>query len=99
MRSKKIVSAVALSLMGLGVVGQAAPAFAGETGDTDDTVAESSTSGSGSGSGEASGGVAAGGGGTAVDDSSSAAVWVATGGAGIALLGLTAATRRRRSEA
>jgi hypothetical protein len=108
MRKITIVPAVALSLMTMGMIAQAAPASAhhsvivtGEDGDaTPDTVpAAGGGSGAGSGSGSAapSGGAATGAGGTALEDTSSDAPWLAAGAAGIALVGVSAATRRRRA--
>ena len=100
MRKITIVPAVALSLMTLGMVAAATPAsahpavhVAGEdNGDTtDDTTVRS-----GGGSGTPSGGAATGAGGTAVEDTNSAP-WVASGITGIALLGVGAATLRRRT--
>ena len=98
MRKITIVPAVALSLMTLGMIAEAAPAsahpsvmVAGEDDDTtDNTIA-------GSGSGAPSGGAATGAGGTAVEDTNSAAPLLASGAAGIALLGVGAATLRRRT--
>jgi hypothetical protein len=109
MRKITIVPAVALSLMTMGMIAQAAPASAhhsvivtGEDGDdaTPDTVPGAgggSGAGSGSGSAAPSGGAATGAGGTALHDTSSDAPWLAAGAAGIALVGVSAATRRRRA--
>jgi hypothetical protein len=109
MRKITIVPAVALSLMTMGMIAQAAPASAHhsvivtgeEDGDaTTDTVPGAgggSGVGSGSASGTPSGGAATGAGGTALEDTGSDAPWLAAGAAGIALVGVSAATRRRRA--
>jgi hypothetical protein len=57
----------------------------------------SSSSGGGSGSATPSGGAFTGAGGTAVDDASNVAPFLAAGGAGLGLLALSAAMRRRRT--
>jgi hypothetical protein len=103
-----IVPAMALSLMTLGVIAQVAPASAhavvhtGEDGDDSTTITApsgggGSSSGSSGGSSTPSGGISTGAGGTAVGDEHDLAPWLATGAAGIALVGVSAATRRRRA--
>jgi hypothetical protein len=109
MRKIMIVPALALSLMSMGMIAEAVPAgahqviHAGEDDDaTTDTVPGSGSGGSGGssssgGSGAPSGGASTGAGGTAVEDAHDAAPWLATGAAGLALIGVSAATRRRRA--
>jgi hypothetical protein len=105
-----IIPALALSFMSLGVVVHVSPAsahtaiHAGEDGD-DSTPATtpSASGGSGSSSGGSgssttpSGGISTGAGGTALGNEHDPVPWLATGAAGVALVGASVATRRRRA--
>ena len=99
MRKTMIVPAIALSVMTFGMIAQAVPAsahpasvVAGE--DNGDDTPDTSNSGGG---GTPSGGAATGGGGTAVQSTTDVAPFVAAGAAGVGMLGLGAALRRRRT--
>ena len=99
MRKTMIVPAVALSVMTFGMIAQAVPASAHPTAivageDNGDDTPDTSNSGGG---GTPSGGAATGGGGTAVESTTDVAPFLAAGAAGIGMLGLGAALRRRRT--
>jgi len=100
MRKTMIVPAIALSVMSFGMIAQAVPAsahpasvVAGED-NGDDTPDTSNSSGGG---GAPSGGAATGGGGTAFESTTDVAPFLAAGAAGIGMLGLGAALRRRHT--
>jgi hypothetical protein len=106
MRRSTIVPAIALSFMSLGIIAQVTPASAhpvvhtGEDGDdsttvTNPSVGEGSSSGAGGTSSTPAGGVSTGAGGTAPGDAHDLAPWLATGAAGVALVGASVAARRR----
>jgi hypothetical protein len=105
MRKRTILPVIALSAITLGTISTALPAGAsvpfGEDEDTPPvTQPVQSTAASGGGGGGATpvGGAATGGGGLAEAPTSSpnVALWLATGGAGLALIGTGVAARRRR---
>ena len=100
MRKRTILPVIALGALTLGTISTALPAGAamqfGEDGNDGTTTP---TNGTGSGSGATpSGGAATGGGGMADGSTSNAnaALWLAAGGAGLALIGTGAIARRRR---
>jgi hypothetical protein len=103
MRKTTIIPAMALSLLTLGSVSaMAVPAGAAThhasirtAGEDDDTTSPTTPEGSGGGS-TPSGGAATGAGGMATGGAADVAPWLAAGGAGIALLGAGALSRRRR---
>jgi hypothetical protein len=112
MRKTMIIPAMALSLMSLGAIAGVTPAGAhqavhtGEDGDSTTVTVPSggggsssgaSSGGSSGGSATPSGGISTGAGGTAVGHENDLTPWLATGAAGIALVGVSAATRRRRA--
>jgi hypothetical protein len=99
MRKTMIAPAVVLSVMSFGMIAQAVPAsahpasfVAGE--DDGEDVPPTNNAG---GSGAPSGGAATGAGGSAVEHTSDVAPFLATGAAGIGMLGLATALRRRRT--
>jgi hypothetical protein len=102
MRKTTVLPTIVLSFLTLGTVASALPAnatthhAARTAGEDDDDATTPDTSNGGAGSGAPSGGAATGAGGMAGADSSSALPWLAAGGAGLALVGAGAVTRRRR---
>lgn len=110
MRKRTIFPVMALSALTLGTISPALPASAamqhslkaGEdnndgSGTTQPTVVSGSGSGSGSGS-TPSGGASTGGGGMASTGTSpNVALWLTTGGVGLALVGTGLVSRRRRA--
>jgi hypothetical protein len=102
MRKSKILSVIALGALTLGTISTALPAGAsmrfGEDGN-DGTTQPTVVSGGGSGAGSPSGGASTGGGGMASAPTSNPNVvlWLAAGGAGLALVGTGAVARRRRT--
>ena len=107
MRKTMILPAMALSLLGFGMVAEAVPAGAAvhhsvsaqeaDDDDDDDDGDDDLLENGGAGAGAPSGGAATGAGGTAADSAESAAPWLLTGAAGLGLVGIGATTRRRRT--
>lgn len=98
-----VVPVAALSLMTLGVVHEVMPANAANAeksapaGEDDDDDTPITVASSGGGAGAPSGGAATGAGGMALESSDSATPELAAGAAGLGLLGLSIAARRRRA--
>jgi hypothetical protein len=104
MRKMRIVPAIALSMMTLGIVAYAVPASASPThasvrsaGEDNDGTDVTTPGSGGGGGGTPSGGAATGAGGMATTESRDVAPFVASGVAGLGLLGASVLVRRRRS--
>jgi hypothetical protein len=102
MRKRTILPVIALGAVTLGTISTALPAGAsvpfGEDGDTPPVTQPAATAGGGGGGATPVGGAATGGGGMAESPTSNpnVALWLAAGGAGLALVGTGVVTRRRR---